>query len=152
MKFEINKPSEGQREAFEQFIINSDDWFEPKLSSLTTVTDYASKLYKYGTKYICFEGNEIIGCCVAYINKAPEFSFGSFLIVNPQYEGLGIGLQLIAKAIQNAKVEGSEGFKLKMRSTNFMLLKFYKKMGFEITEKDFYPNSDVMEYELTKVF
>lgn len=152
MKFELYKPSEGNQEAIERFIINSDGWFLPKLSLQTNVSEYASKLYNFGTKYICFDSDEIIGCCIAYINKAPYFSFGSYLIVDPRYEGLGIGLQLITNAIKDAKAAGSKGFKLKMRATNAMLLKFYKKMGFEITGKNFYPNSDIMEYELTKIF
>ena len=62
---------EGERTAIETFIKQSDTWFTPSLSTITDVSLYANKLFERGTKFVCLDGDRIIGMAVAYINKAP---------------------------------------------------------------------------------
>lgn len=150
--FEILTPGNGDKETFVDFITQSDAWFTPPLSTQTDITVYANKLYTNGVKFICHNEDGIIGACVAYINKAPDFSFGTYLVVNPVFDGLGIGLKLISMAIDYSEKYGSRGFKLNMRAENKMLLRFYQKKGFEITDKSIYTNTDIEKYELTKIF
>lgn len=152
IEYIISKPGEGLKDKFIYFIIKSDLWFIPTLSERTDLETYADKLYNKGTKFICLENGDIIGAAVVYVNSAPDYTFGTYLAVNPKYEGDGIGLQLILESLQYAKKIKSKGYKLKMRTTNQMLLKFYKRLGFEITGENKYENSDLHEYELTKLF
>ena len=150
--YEIYPPLKGEREPIERFIVKSDKWFIPPLSQRTDIRAYASKLYDKGFKFVCLKEGGIIGLCVAYINKAPDYSFGSYTVVDPRFDGMGLGLIVTRNAINYAKEIGSAGFKLKMRAENKMLLKFYQKMGFEIANESYYTNTDIKELELIKKF
>ena len=152
LSYNIEYPNAGDKTTFIDFIVESNEWFIPKLDTRVDLESYATKLYQYGTKFICNDGDSIVAISIAYINTAPKYSFGSYLVVSPRYEGLSLGFSLLLKTLKFAEENGSKGFRLKMRASNHMLFKFYSKLGFKIIGENTYPGTDIIEYELSKDF
>ena len=77
---------------------------------------------------------QIIGWCDISALDRPIFShIGSLGIgIIASYRGLGIGKQLMQKAIQKAEQKGLTRIELTVRETNKPAIALYKKFGFEI--------------------
>lgn len=113
--------------------------------------DYIKKIYEKATKFLYEENKKIIALSLVYVNKAPNESFGTYLCVDPRYNDVGLGLELVLKALKYAKEYGSSSFRVMIRSSNSMLFKFYSKLGFKVTQELKYPNSEITEYEMVKL-
>lgn len=145
-------PGEGPKENFHDFVMNSDNLFCPSLSSRVDLETYIKKMYDNGTKQIYIENGAIIGLSVSYINKAPNYSFGTYLLILPEYEGYGLGLAMVKNNLKYAKEIGCKEYRLRIRASNKMLYKFYKSMGFIESEKIPYEGTDEFQYEMIKYF
>lgn len=152
MEYKVFGPAEGDKQNIGDFIKDMDYLFTPTLASRLNIDDYIDKIYTNATKFTYMEGDRIVAMGITYINKKPLESFGTYLAVSPEYSDTGIGLDLVVKTIRYAEEFGSASFRVMIRASNKILLKFYKKMGFEVTREEQYPNSDVLEYEMVKVF
>ena len=152
MDYKVLKPNEGNFEDLRDFITEMDKFFIPTLASRVNIDEYCHKIFSNATRFIYVENGTIIAMSIAYINPSPKESFGTYMAVRPEYEADGLGLDLTRKSIKYAKEIGSSSFRLMMRASNQMLLKFYLKQGFKITKEETYPNSDIKEYELVKNF
>ena len=153
LKYECWNPGEGPFEKFKDFVIDNENLFEPSLAIRVNLEEYVHKMYYNGRKqFYLNDKDEIIACSVGYLNPAPSSSFGTYLLVLPEYESNGLGLDFVLNSLKYAKEIGSMAFKLKIRASNSMLIKCYKKLGFTITAENYFPNTDVLEYEMTKIF
>lgn len=152
MKYKIQQPGEGNKEAIKNFIEKMDKFFTPTLASRVNIEVYCNKIFKNATKFIYEEKGDVIALCIVYVNEAPKESFGTYLAVLPEYATYGLGLDLVRKAIKYAKSKGSSSFRVKIRASNKMLYKFYQLQGLSKVNEENYPNSDIVEYELVKLF
>ena len=145
-------PGEGPEDDFFQFVKDSDAFFNPPLSVRVNVEEYAKKMFLNGTKQWFADNGKIIALSVAYYNKPPQESFGTYLFVLPEYESNGLGLKLVQNTLKYLKEFGADRYRVKIRASNKMLYKFYLLMGFKKTGEGLFPNTDEVEYELTKFF
>lgn len=152
MEYKVFKPGEASVDLVARFIKDMDKLFIPTLSSRVDLDEYAAKMCKNATMFSYLEDGEIVALSVAYINKAPLESFGTYLAVHPDLADTGIGLVLTVKNIKYAEKMGSASFRVKIRASNEMLYRFYVKQGFVKTKEETYPNSDIIEYEMVKRF
>ena len=135
------------------FLEEVDDYFTPTLSSRVNLSDYSRKLSKQATNFVAIEDDKIVGLSSCYFNKAPEMSFGTYLCVKKEFQkDGGIGIKLISDTIDYCEQNGSKGFWCAIRKTNKPLRKLYKILGFSIRSEQTYPNSDVIELYIEKMF
>lgn len=151
-QFKKYGPSEGPRDKFIQFFLDSDNFFDPSLSSRTNLLEYSEKMFQYGTKYIFVFNDEIISCCVCYLNKYPLKSFITYVLTLPDFKRKGLGSSLIKKCISDAEKFLTPKIELKMNGENLSTLRFYSNLGFLKTAESMFPNTKIKELELTKFF
>jgi|AntRauTorckE6833_2_1112554.scaffolds.fasta_scaffold00035_28 glutathione synthase/RimK-type ligase-like ATP-grasp enzyme/ribosomal protein S18 acetylase RimI-like enzyme len=79
-----------------------------------------------------------VGCLILYLYKRSVRIFS--IVVDPEFQGAGIGKELIDKAEFIAKERGAERISLEASVDNKKLITWYNKLGFESTElmKDYY--------------
>lgn len=86
------------------------------------------------------EGGTIqpVGGLVLYLYKKTIRVFS--IVVDPDYQGDGVGGKLLAYAQEIALIKGAERISLEVSVDNRKLVAWYKKAGFESTEllKDYY--------------
>lgn len=152
IEYKVFQPKEISFDKLYDFIKESDKLFIPTLSSLVELKEYTEKIYNNATCFVYLNDEDIIALSIAYVNKAPKETYGTYLAVKPEFEADGLGLDLVRKSISYAKEFGSSGFSLQIRSSNTMLLKFYLHQGFTIIKEGLYPNSDIKELDLNKKF
>lgn len=108
--------------------------------------------YKENAEYyyvITENGDEIGQMCIGYYswnNKAILWD----IYIDPSYQRMGIGTQLIAFAEERAKIFGSRVLALECQSSNYNAITFYRKNGFELTGFDLvkYSNNDLEKHEI----
>lgn len=143
VKFLLYKPGEIDVESLESFLKETDDYVIPSLSTLVNISDYAKKLAEKATMFVALDGFKIVGISATYVNKAPSFSYGTYLCVLKPYQDDMIGIDLILKSIDYCKEYGSASYRGEIRKANKVLWHFYKRLGFVAIEESVYPNSDV---------
>lgn len=137
----IYKPNEYNQNKLHKFLEETDDYFIPALSVRVDLNDWAKKLCEYATIFEVEIDQVLIGIGALYFNKAPEYSYGTFVCVKKEYQKEMYGVELIQQMISYAKDNASTGFKGEIRKSNKQMVKFYKLMGLEITEEVSIPNS-----------
>ncbi|MBD3615922.1 MAG: GNAT family N-acetyltransferase [Gracilimonas sp.] len=80
----------------------------------------------------------VVGCLILYIYKHTVRIFS--IVVDPEFQGKGIGNELLNKAREIANEKKAERISLEVSIDNRELISWYKKAGFESTEmmKDYY--------------
>lgn len=153
ISYKIYKPGEIKTEDFFPFIKEIDTYLTPTLSSRVNLTEYANKLSQKAYNYIARDDDKIIGISSFYFNIFPQMSYGTLLGVDKQYQkDGGIGIKLLTDSIDFCKNNGSKGFGCVIRKSNKPLRKLYMILGFSIKSEDTYPNSDVTELIIEKIF
>ncbi|SMO86409.1 GNAT family N-acetyltransferase [Gracilimonas mengyeensis] len=79
-----------------------------------------------------------VGSLVLYHYKRSIRIFS--VVVDPDYQGQGIGILLLRKAEEAATERGAERISLEVSASNAKLVEWYKKEGFEVQDqlKDYY--------------
>lgn len=150
--FEIIYPSEGSYEELYDYLREIDQTHVPSISSRVNLEEWTRKLIDNATLFIYRIEGEIVACVADYVNKAPEFTFGTHLSAKHEYADYMLGPDLVIKSIKYAKSFGSAGIYGKIRSSYKALVDFYLKLGFTIENKSFFPNSNVEELEIKLTF
>lgn len=92
--------------------------------------------YRNGEFYLLIDDNEnIIGTC-AYVEKDPQTAELKRFRIKKDLRGKGLGKDFLAYMENKLK---DKGFKTLVLNTSIMresTLKFYEKMGFEVTDKE----------------
>jgi L-amino acid N-acyltransferase YncA len=119
---------------FHRIIQSGDTYVYPPETTFDTF-----KKYWFAKDQKCFviaDGTELLG---SYILKSNQPGLGSHIanasyIVNPEYQGKGIGKKLCNHSIAEAKKSGYLGIQFNIVvSTNKSAIELWKKTGFEIT-------------------
>ena len=110
------------------------------------------KICEHAVVFELFLDDALIGIGATYFNKAPSFSFGTYVCVKREYQKEMYGVELIQQMIDYAKENGSEGFRCEVRKSNKPLVKFYKLLGFKIIEEISVPNTTESGLILEKKF
>ncbi|WP_041264865.1 GNAT family N-acetyltransferase [Bernardetia litoralis] len=104
--------------------------------------DFAEYLEKYKEDYFVIKDkstNQIVGCggINYFFDESIPLARISWDIIHPNFQGQGIGKQLLLHRINHIK---NKGIKLIVVRTSQLAYKFYQKAGFELekTEKDFW--------------
>lgn len=137
----IYQPGEYSENKLFQFLRETDDYFVPAMSVRVNLKEWAAKMCKYAVIFEYVLNGEIIGLGATYFNKAPSYSFGTYVCVKKEYQKEMYGVELIQKMIDYVKEKESKGFKCEIRKSNKPLVKFYELMGLEVIEEISVPNS-----------
>lgn len=92
---------------------------------------------------------------IGFVNVRHILSEGDItnIAVSNQYRGKKLGLMLMDKLTELAKLEGIERYMLEVRKSNNVAINFYEKIGFvKVGErKNYYnnPTEDAILYDLT---
>ena len=134
------------------FLQETDDLIIPRLSSRVNLEEYAKKVTKNATMFIVKKGIEWIAVQAVYFNPYPEFSFSTHLCVKKEYQNTSVGLDLYVLQRKYLKEHRTKGVRFAIRKSNDALLKFHLKTGATIIGEHNYPNTDIVELEMEKVF
>lgn len=93
--YKICKPGEINVKDLEQFLIETDNHTIPPLSTLVNIKEYACKLAERATLFVAFDNFRMIGLSAVYVNKAPLFSFGTYLCVKKNIKMTWLVLNLL---------------------------------------------------------
>ena len=151
-KFEIIQPGEGNYEDLLSYLKEIDKTHVPSISSRVDLESWTKKLIENATLFVYKVDNKIVACVADYVNKAPEYTFGTHLSAKHEYSDYMLGPDLVLRSIRYSKKIGSAGKWGKIRSSYKALVEFYLKLGFKIERKSFFPNSDVEELEIRLTF
>ena len=153
ISYKIYKPEEIEADVLFSFIKEIDTYLTPTLSSRVNLAEYANKLSQKAYNYIARDDDKIIGISSFYFNLSPQMSYGTLLGVDKHYQkDGGIGIKLLTESIDYCKNNGSKGFGCAIRKSNKPLCKLYRILGFSIKSEETYPNSDVTELLIEKIF
>ena len=72
------------------------------------------------------------------------------MYVEPELRGMGLGTQLVGRAITNYEVLGRKSVRLHVSSKNENAIKFYKDLGFEMLGSE--PGAGAPLYLMEKKF
>lgn len=137
------KPREIDVNLLEVFLREADKYAIPYLSTLVNIREYAEKLAERATLFVAQDNSRIVGLSAVYVNKAPDFSYGTYLCALKPYQDDMVGIEVLMKSIEYCRQYGSVSFRGEIRKANKPLWNFYKRLGFKIVEEKVYPNSDV---------
>ena len=153
IKYELYKPGEIESKLLYNFLTEVDDYLTPTLSSRVNLEDYSGKLSRQATNFVAFDDDKMIGLSSFYFNEVPDMSFGTYLCVKEEYQkDGGVGIKLLTDSIDYCEKNNSKGFWCAIRKTNKPLRRLYKYLGFTIKSEQTYPNSDVVELYIEKIF
>ncbi|GAB2989175.1 hypothetical protein GCM10027284_02130 [Cyclobacterium sediminis] len=117
------------------FILKSDNFFNPSLSTRVSLDDYAQKLYKKATVFAYVNGEgSLVGAVVVYQNDPDKiYAYIPFLSVAKEYRGRGIFKDLFKKVESNLYEKGFQYLGLETWLGGDALA-YYLKNGFYIKD------------------
>lgn len=135
------------------FLKETDDLIIPKLSSRVDLESYAQKVTKNATMFVAKKGEEWIGVEAVYFKPYPDFSFSTYLCVKQEYQNNSIvGMELMLRQKRYLKENRTKGLRFAIRKSNAALLNYHLKTGGRIIAEHTYPDTDIVEVEMEKVF
>lgn len=147
------EPGDANVQELLSFLKETDDYFQPPISTKIELFAYAEKLASHATNFVARDSGVIVGFSSTYINKAPEMSFGTYVCVKKEYQKDGlIGTELMLSGIREAKKKGSRGIWCMIRKSDVALWNFYKRLGYTIVCEEQVEGSDVIELHIEKIF
>lgn len=141
--YKIYKPGEIEVNRLVEFLTEADNYARPSLSTLVNIEEYAIKLAKNATLFAALDSLQIVGLSAVYVNKAPDFSFCTYLCALKPYQDDMVGIEVLMNSIKYCKEYGSEAFRGEIRKANKPLWNLYKRLGFSIVEEKIYPNTNI---------
>lgn len=116
---------------FVSVLENYDSYFQPNLSELNNLKQWAEKVYNNAI-VDCFknENKQVIGLTAYYCNDVEHFeAYLTLIFVDKQFQGGGIAESLFKQVLQSCKLKGMRTLKLECGNENHQANKFYVKMG-----------------------
>ncbi len=136
-------------EKLEDFLKKADKLFPVPLSEKVNLHEYAVKLFEKATLCSFTVNGDIVGLAGGYTeNTTDNLAYLSLLCVLPEFQGKGIGYNLVNRFINISESKKLRGVHLYAVKTNLPAMKMYNKMGFEefITENELRPNDAHLIY------
>jgi hypothetical protein len=135
------------------FFQETDDLLVPRLSSRVNLVEYAEKVAKNAVLFVAKKGEEWIGVEALYFKPYPDFSFSTYLCIKKAFQNTStVGVDLMLKQRQFLKEHRTKGLRFAIRKSNAALLNYHLKTGGRIIAEHIYPNTDIVEVEMEKVF
>ena len=102
------------------------------------VEEYANR--EYGSGIVCLNQKIIVGFCLAqnrYSEQRPDVAWLTYIIINSEFKGRGIGRELSERVTASLKQRGVREVITDVYEDNAESLGFFAKQGFEIKERWF---------------
>ena len=116
------------------FLIKTDCFFMPNLSSRVNIEDYIEKIMEFADHFCAFDDlDNVVACGSVYFNNK-EIGYITSFVVDPNIQHQGYGTLIMCKILEEARREKINKIDCEVFVDNQKALKFYKKNGFEIKE------------------
>lgn len=106
----------------------------PPLSDRVDLNEYAVKLAALADIFYLKKDNQDIGNCAVYLNST-ERGFISSIAVKKEYQGKGLGRNLLEKVRDIADSRGISEIRLEVFKNNSHAIVFYERMGFHVVDR-----------------
>lgn len=127
---------------FDQVTIRSLAGFESIYEALETCADsffnksvdkrkLAEKMAAFGNVTAAYIGDNLAGVACYYANAfETKTAFLSVIVIRKEFQGCGIGSQLLRSFLDHSKVKGMTVCRLEVDSRNENAISFYERKGF----------------------
>ena len=121
--------------SIEQHLCECDTKFIPPLSMRVNLPEYSKKLAECADRFEFWDKTRLVALVAAYLN-APDRQFGfiSSVSVCSEFEGRGLGSQLLKKCFEHARQKGFQVLNLEVGAANIRAVEFYIKQGFTVID------------------
>lgn len=117
------------------------------LANKVEIENYTNKVFKYATIFVARQNENIIGINIVYFNDYEnKRGYITYIYVNEDYRGQGLGWQLLNTAIEYGRKHSFTSIALEVRKDNNKAKCLYEKNGFNIYQdagKSYYMNKDL---------
>lgn len=128
IKYERNTAGESQ---VRSHLEKCDSNFVPRLSEKVDIAQYAKKIIINAVTFEAWQDDEITGLIAAYFNDTKNKNgYITNVSILKQYEGQGIGSQLMKMCIEYAKEINYNNILLEVYKGNNNAINLYTKYGF----------------------
>ena len=115
----------------QKFMKIVDEDFVPRFSTYVNIQEYLAKLERYAEILLAINGNGILGVMAFYCNNVTEgLAYITYLAVQRNCRGKGIGEKLLMKCIDMAKAAGMKSMQTRTWKGNYPVIALYEKYGF----------------------
>ena len=153
IKYYTFQPGTVDYHEFLTYLEDTDDLIVPRLSSRVNLEEYAKKVVKNATMFVAKKGSEWIGVEAVYFNEYPEFSYNTHLSVKKEYQSnSNVGMDIMLMQRKYLKEHRTKGLRFAIRKSNAALLNYHIKTGGRIISEHTYPDTDIIEVEMEKIF
>lgn len=153
IQYKLYQPGELNAEIIHSFLVAMDDCLTPKLSSRVNLVEFAAEIAKLATHYVAYDGNKLIGLCLFYVNDGDvSQAWLTYLCIDRLYQSHGIGRNLVQAMLEYCSACNMTKIGAVMRKNNSLLKQFYSRFGFSVVSEDRYPNSEISELQIEKIF
>ncbi|MCF6185624.1 MAG: GNAT family N-acetyltransferase [Bacteroidales bacterium] len=125
-------------DTIKNYIYDNNNQFSPKLSELVDIDKYARKLENLAEHFLLYNKNEEISAFAAvYFNDYnTNIAFLTYINVNKNEQGRGLGNKLLREIIEFAKNNKFKELKLEVSKSNLSAKSFYEKNKFKVTDEN----------------
>lgn len=121
----------GIEEIFKNISIFNDYFIDSIENRVGNLWDYSVKISCYGNTYVVKIKDKTVGIIVFYANDLiNKTAYITMIAVANEYEGMGIGKELLTLSEFLAVESGMEYIKLEVHKENMRAIRFYEKCGF----------------------
>lgn len=118
-----------------QHLLTCEQQFIPPLSEKVNILDYSKKIKHSATTCEAWYNEKLVGLLAIYCNDFSEYkAFITNVSTLPDFTGMRIATNLMAKTIDMVKTLGFREITLEVNKENSSAINLYKKCNFEISE------------------
>lgn len=127
------------------YLTDNSEIFVPPLAPRVNLEVFATKISENATHIVAINNAIILGFMACYFND-PDLQFGYITTISvlPQFQGKGIAVKLIDKAVDIGKKRGFKKLRLEVHDNNVIAYNFYYKYGFKVNRK--FSDSKILEF------
>lgn len=102
------------------------------LANKVEIENYTNKVFKYATIFVARQNENIIGINIVYFNDYEnKRGYITYIYVNEDYRGQGLGWQLLNTAIEYGRKHSFTSIALEVRKDNNKAKCLYEKKWFQ---------------------
>jgi ribosomal-protein-alanine N-acetyltransferase len=116
----------------ENHLLECDVRFSPPLSLRVNLSEYAKKLAVLTDRFEAWDSDRLVGLVATYIRNSNQIEgFITSVSVCNDFEGQGIGSQLMQRCLASASAYGLTKLSLEVAEQDVRAFEFYLKFGFQ---------------------
>jgi len=128
LEYDVNRASPVQ---IAELLQACDDKFVPPLSGRVEIIGYSARIHERAMRFEAWSSDALIGLVAIYCNdENGKAAFVTSVSVLPEFQGRGIGSQLVARGIQHVRGLGFSRIELEVNSQNKGAIRLYRRQGF----------------------